>query len=214
MLKVKEDKIFASVLADGAIHIECDEGDEGAKKRDFETSDGKTGVKFEKIYSEITGVISNIRFQEGNYGVQLQLTITDGDEKPITLSLGTASNFGEDMMKKLMSLDLTQPVTLAPYSFTDEKGKSKKGITVTQNGKKIQNYFYDFAKKEVTNGYPQPKKGKKPLSKDQWKMYFMEARLFMIDFLTEKLGLEEVKKDQLEDYGKETEVEADDIPFK
>lgn len=212
MLKVKEDKIFASVLADGAIHIECDEGDEGAKKREYETSDGKIGVKFEKIYSEITGIISNVRFQDGNYGVQLQLTITDGDEKPITLSLGTASNFGERMMEKLLAVDLTQPVTIAPYSFTDEKGKSKKGVTVIQDGKKIQNYFYDFEKKQKLHGFPEPKKSKKPLSKDQWKMYYMEARLFMIDFITEKLGLEEVKKvDELESYGEE--ITPDDIPF-
>lgn len=220
MLKVKEDKIFASVLADGAIHIECDEGDEGAKKRDYETSDGKVGTKFEKVYSEISGIINKISFYEGTFGKSLQLEIVDEGQEPITLSLSTNSNYGEDMMKKLPNLNLKERVVLAPYSFIDEKtGKNRKGITVTQNDLKIQNYFYDFASKKITNGYPVAKQAKitksnprGTLSKDQWKAYFLEARIFMIDFITEKYELDnEPKKDELDSYGEDIQPEEIEI---
>jgi len=191
----KEDKIFASVLADGLIHVTVDEGTEGAKKREYETSDGKNGIKWELVYTDITGIISKIDFFEGDYGVSLQLTIEDGEEKPVILSLSTNSNYGEDAMKKIFNLDLSVPVKIVPYSFIDDNGKSKKGITFYQNDVKIKNYFYNEETKENINGYPDPKipKGKKTLSKDQWKLYFMEARIFLIDKVKEYFKIEENK---------------------
>lgn len=207
----QEEKIFASVLADGKIHVTVPEGTEGAVKREYETSTGEKGFKWEHVYTQLAGIIEKIEFYEGDYGVSLQLTVVDGEEKPVVLSLPTASNYGEDVMKKLLNIDLALPVVLSPFSFEDEKGKSRKGVSVVQNEKKIQNYFYDFHKKENINGYPEPKKNKggKPLSKDQWKMYFMEARLFMIDKIKEDLKLEiKTPVDQLENFGK---IEADDI---
>ena len=209
-----EDKTFASVLADGKIHVSVPEGTEGALKREYETSDGKVGSKYEFVYTELAGMITKIEFHEGDFGKSLNLTVVDGDEKPVVLTLSTASNFGEDMMKKLLNIDMDLPVILAPYSFVDDKGKNKRGITVTQEGKKIQNYFYDFHKKVNINGYPEPKKSKKPLSKDQWKMYFMEARMFLIDTITEHFKLEETvdsKDKALDNYGKDIEPEDIDM---
>lgn len=206
-LKLKEDRTFATVLSDGAIHITVPEGTEGAKIRTYETSDGKTGSKTELVYKEISGIISKVDIRDGDFGSQLQLTIEDGDAEPIVLSLATASNFGEDVMKKLPNVDLSLPVTIIPYSFVDGKGKNKKGVTIVQNEKKLQNYFYDFHKKVNINGYPEPKKVKPTkanpegkLSKDQWKAYFMDARLFLIDFITEKfnLGATEMDADELD----------------
>lgn len=218
MLKVKENKIFASVLADGAIHIECDEGDVGAVKREYETSDGKKGIKFEKVYTEISGIINKVSFYEGDFGKSLQLEITDEGEDPITLSLSTNSNFGEDMMKKLPNINLEERVVLAPYAFVNDNGKSVKGITVTQNDKKIQNYFYDFSKKEVINGYPVPKQAKitkanpeGKLSKEQWKAYFLEARIFLIEYIEEHYATAPSEKDELDSYGEE--ITPDDIPM-
>lgn len=185
----REDKIYASVLADGLIHVEVPEDTEGAVKRDYETSDGKTGTKWEHVYNELSGKISSIAFFDGDFGKSLQITVEDPDGgKPIMLSLGTMSGYGEDVMKKLPSVDLTKEVTFAPYSFKDDKGKSKKGITVLQDGNKIKNFYYDDVEKVNINGFPvppTPKKGK-ALTTDEWKMYFMQARIFLVDE-TEKI---------------------------
>lgn len=193
-----ETKNFVSVLADGLLHMTVPEGTEGAVKREYETSDGKKGSKFELVYKDISGMISKVGFFEGDYGKSLQLTITDGDEEPVVLSLPTASNYGEDMMKKLPNVDMDKPVKIVPYSFTDDKGKAKKGVTVYQDEQKIQNYYYDAKKEKNINGYPEVKKTKKPFTKDQWKMYFMECRMFLIEQIEEKFGLE--KKDSLDDF--------------
>ena len=188
----REYVIYASVLADGLIHVEVPKETEGAKVREYETSDGKTGTRYENVYTEIVGTITKIAFYYGNFGTTLQLTITDGDEKPVVLALGTSSNYGEDMMKKLPNVDLSMPVKLAPYAFEDNKGKSRKGITVTQNGVKILNHFYDVESKELLHNHPKPPVAKKnkTISSDEWKVYFGQVRLFLIGFITEKYDLD------------------------
>lgn len=208
MLKnTKEDKVYASILSDGLIHVPSFEGADDAVKRTYETSDGKTGEKWEKRYTEIGGVISKMSFRDGDYGSQLVVEIVDGDEKPILLTLSTSSNYFEDFAKKIFNVKMDEFVLLQPYSFVDEKGKSKKGITIKQNGIKIENYFYDKDNKKNKNDYPEspkPKKGKDSVSKDEWKLWFGQCRIFLIDKMTEHFKLDEPTVE---------EVTADDIPF-
>lgn len=199
-----EDTIFATVLADGKIHVGVAEGTEGAIKREYETSDGKTGEKWEHVYTELTGMIQKVDFHEGDYGINLLVVVgEEGDEKPVTLALGTESNFGEDMMKKLPNINLKESVTLSPYSFDNDKGKKQRGITVIQENKKgektkIPNFYFDADKKTVANGYPKPPvapKGK-VLTKSQWRKYFGEARDFLIEDITKIFKIEESEADK------------------
>jgi hypothetical protein len=97
-------------------------------------------------------------------------------------------------MKKILNVDIEKPVKIVPYAFNDDKGKVKKGITIYQGEQKIENYFYDATKKKNLHGYPEPKKLKKPLSKDQWKMYFMEARMFLEEKISEHFKLDNEKE--------------------
>lgn len=192
----RQEQNYVSILADGLLHLPVPEGTEGSIVREYETSDGTKGSKTEMVFTELSGLISKIAFFEGDFGKLLQLTVSDGDDEPITLSVSTASNFGEDLMKKLPALDINLPVRLVPYSFTDEKGKNKKGVTVYQNDVKIGSHYYDEVSKSLINGIPVPpapkQKGKTitPVSKDEWKMYFMQVRMFLIDQITETFGLD------------------------
>jgi len=199
-----DDRKFISILADGKMHMTVPEGTPGAVVRTYETSDGKTGQKTEMTYTELIGFIKGVSFMDGEYGTNFQVTVQDDDgSEPICLSLGTASNFGEDFMKKILAVDMEKKVKIVPFSFDDEKtGKKKKGVTIYQKnaeGKSIRvpNFFYDAEVKVNINGYPEPKmpKGKKTLSKDEWKAYFMTARLFLIEKITEhfKLGSSETE---------------------
>lgn len=206
------DTTFASVLADGKIHVNVEEGTEGAVPRYYATEadkeegkDKKSGVKHELIYTELSGVITKVDFHEGNYGTNLLLTVEDEDagedEKPVTLSLSTESNFGEDVMKKLPAIDLKKPVTFVPYSFED-KGKKKRGITITQLNKKTKEpekitSFYQ-KDKDVINGYPKPpvfKKGAK-VQKSVWRKYFGEVREFLVQDITERFDIKESQADK------------------
>lgn len=185
----RTDATYVSVLSDGSMRVSVPEGTDGAVRRDYETSDGKKGTKYELVYTQLTGIITGIQFRDGDFGKQLQVTVTDGDETPIVLSLNTSSNFAEDLLKKIPAIDMTKPVKLAPFSFEDDNGKLRKGMTVVQDEKKVQNFFYDFHEKKNLHGYPDPvfKKTKtgevKPFSKEEWKIYFAQCRVFLIEYI-------------------------------
>jgi hypothetical protein len=196
-LTLKEDKTYASVLSDGRIHITVPEGTEGSRVRKYKTSDGTEGSKIELVFSEIIGKITKIDFRDGKFGTQIQLEIVDGEEKPVVLCLGTTSKFGEDVMKKLINVDMEKTVKVVPYSFPDPKDskKKKQGVTIWQhNGTeevKIQNYFYDPETKTNINGFPTPKELKKARTSAQWKLYFGEVNEFLIDKIKEHFKIED-----------------------
>lgn len=193
LINTKQDNKFVTILADGTLRLPVTEFTEGAVKREYETSDGKTGTKHELVFTEISGFITKVEFHDGEYGKLLQITMSEEGEDDVIVSLNTSSNFGEDMMKKLMSIDTQKKVRLVPYSFTGEKGKSKKGLTVYQDEQKVKNYFTEGEgeKTKLLHGYPAiPKVAKgKVISSDEWKLYFMQARLFMIGYIEENFKL-------------------------
>lgn len=188
----KSNDKFVSILSDATMRLVVPEGTEGAVKRDYETSDGKTGTKHELVFTELSGFIKEISFYDGDFGKLIQLKVEDGDEEPVVLSLGTATNFGEDIMKKLPNIDLEKRVTLSPYSFEDkETKKNHRGISIKQDDQKIESFYYDKAKKKNINGYPDTKFKSKKVSSDDWKLYFLNARVFLIEDITKRFKIVE-----------------------
>ena len=195
MLKpISEKATYVNILgSDGTLRKEVTETTPGAVKREWKSGDGKSsGVKWEHIYSELSGVITTVEFYSGDYGVNLIIGVTDGDEPEVRLSMSMSSSFGEDFALKLPALDIKKPVIIKPYSFVDDNGKPKKGVTVFQDGNKVQNFFYDAAKKETTHGCPVPqwktdkKTGeKKQFTSEEWKLYFGIRRQFLIEYIEE-----------------------------
>lgn len=176
---------FASILADGKIHITVPEGTEGAVVRKYTTSDNVEGEKTELVYRDISGKITGVKFEEGKFGNQILITIDEGEETPTILALGTESNFGEDVMKKLPAVDLKKEVKFTPYSF-ESKGKKVRGVTVEQGGKKIDSFFYDSVTKKNLHDFPEtpkPKAGKR-VTKVQWRKYFSECSEWLVEYLT------------------------------
>ena len=202
-LTASEHKDYAYILADGKIRVQTEESTPGAVKREYETSDGKTGVKWELVYDKIDGLITFINFKDGDYGKQLQVEI-DG----INLMMNTSSNFGEDLMKKLPNIDLTKHVSLAPFNFNNDKGKSVKGISVIQGDEKVKNFFWDNDTGKPVNGYPEIPEGSDKFDSDDWKAYFITVRKFLIKYIEEniitKMALEETFP---------TEIKVEDIPM-
>lgn len=205
-LKKGEDKEYVSILADGTLRLPVPEGTEGAVTREYETSDGKKGVKHELVFKSLEGKITNVSFFEGEFGKLIQLEITD-DAGSFTLSVNTSLNFGEDILKKLPAIDLSKDVEITPYSFEDEKGKSKKGVTITQDGVKITNFFYDVDSKKTLHKYPEVSKAdSKKYDKDDWKMFFMKARKFLVKYTEDNI----IKKHFADKQPVKNESEDDD----
>lgn len=167
---------FITVLADGKFHESVEDGTPGSVVREYE--DSKTGEmkqKVELVHESVSGIITNVSFHDGEFGKTIQVEL-DGDG---VVSVGTTSTFGEDLMKKLPAIDLTKEVKLTPYSFEAE-GKTRKGITVYQGGEKVESFYYDKEAKKAINDIPQPEGDTKSFDSDDWKMYFMVVRKFLI----------------------------------
>lgn len=177
---------YISIKADGKLHETVSRETEGAVFREYETSTGEKGSKWELVYKNVEGYITNIKFEEGDYGENLQITIKDGDEE-VTLSEGVGTSFGEDMLKKLPALNFTKRVGFSPYSFENEKGKLIKGVSVYQQSDKVTNFFYDFEKKEGLHGFPMPEGDTAEYKKDDWKIYFLQVRKFLVKYAKENL---------------------------
>ncbi len=184
--KINKDNYVSILSSDGTLRMTVPEGTEGSIHREYETSDGKKGVKNELVFNKLSGKITNIAFHDGDFGKSIQVTVTD-DAGDVVLSINTAQNYGEDFMKKLPNIDLEQPVTLSPYNFTDDKGKLRKGISILQNDVKVQNSYYDALAKKNTNKFPEPDGDTKKYDNDDWKTYFIKVRKFLIKEVETKI---------------------------
>jgi hypothetical protein len=187
-LETKDSRRFISVLGSaGDFREAVDEGTEGAKKRTYETSDGKTGEKWEIPYKAIGGTITDIEFFEGDYGRNLILTVNIGEDEPVCVSLGTNTPFGESVLKVLPNIDFNKEVHMSPYNFTPEGGKNLRGVSVKQDGKKVENAFYNYETKESLLGYPEPEGDTSSYDSDDWKMYFTACRKHTIKYAEENI---------------------------
>ena len=175
LTNTSQSKKFVTVLSDGKFHLSVENGTEGAIVREYEDSKGNKGTKTEFVFNEASGKITNIKFEEGEFGKNLQIELGNG-----TISLGVATSFGEDFMKKLPNINLDEIVLLQPYSFESEKGKNKKGITIYQAGEKLENYYYDKENKISCNGIPEPDGDTSKFTKEDWTMHFMLMRKFLV----------------------------------
>lgn len=176
--------IMSILSSDGTLRLSVPEGTEGAVRREYESSDGKKGVKYELVFKSLSGKITNIEEYEGDYGISLLVTFTyDGGEDIIAFS--TSTPYGEDFMKKLPNINLDEFVTIQPYSFTDDSGKLRKGVSIKQGDEKIQNFFVEKDGDNYKNlhGYPEPQGDEK--SSDDWKVYFLQCRKFLLNYTRE-----------------------------
>lgn len=220
-LKQREQKTYANILqSDGTIRVVVDKDTPGAVLRSYELKDGTKGEKWEKVYHELSGKIKDISFFDGEYGKTIQLVIVDDEE--IILSVGLASNYADDIMKKLPNVKLKEEITIKPHSFKSKKsGKLVRGVNIFQGDSKLFSYFHDEQKNPI-NGYPAPteviKKEQDKFDSDDWKDYFRVCNKFLKNYIGENIlpGMSSLNNFIESVDGKEVdedEINVDDIPF-
>lgn len=186
-----------------------------AISRDWETPDGKSGTKYEREVRALFGTIESIELRDGEFGKNLNI-ILDPDEEGVNpvISVGTSSRYGEDLMKKIPSMDLTKEYRFIPFDFEAKDTKKRNvGVSVTSRDEennftvKVQNYFYDGEKN--TNGYPEPTDE----DKEDWPFYYKKANKFLVKYLeTNVCSKFQTETDGKVEYPKE-EINPEDIPF-
>jgi hypothetical protein len=207
---------FYNVIG-GKFKVQVSKEHPEAEQRDYELKDGTKGTKFERTVDALFGKITDISFHDGDYGKNIFITLDENEdtgETPV-ISLSVATNYGEDALKKLPNINFSEDVRIRPYAWTPEDSdKERRGIEFTQKDseglfkKKVDNFFYDKDTKEPVNGYPTPDGDTKSYSSDDWKIFYLQARKFLVKY-TEEVILP--KFSQVKQPEKAIEYPTDDI---
>jgi hypothetical protein len=186
-MHTRETTPFLQILGStGDFRQTVDKETPGAKLREYETSDGKKGSKYELKYDMVDGMISKVAFHDGDFGKNLLITMDfEDDSDGVTIAVGCSTPFGEDFMKKLPNIDFNKRIDITPYSIEDGE-KFKKGVSLKQDGEKLKNFFYD-GEKDI-NGYPEAEEGaSEKYDKDDWKIHFVKCRKFLVKYAEENI---------------------------
>ena len=178
-----------------------------AKKREYETSDWKTGVKWEIPYKNLSGKLSKMMFKDSDYGEQFVLELVDGKET-YHITMWTDSRYFADFAKKLPNINLAEDFELNPFDFKTKEGKQLRWMSIKQDWTKVESYYWDAEKKKTLHKMPEvSKEDAKGYDKDDWKMFFIKVKKFL-KAEVEKVELEEITAEVVD------EVFADEtVPF-
>lgn len=158
----------------------------GAKMRKTQQGSESWALEFDWL----DGIIENIFYKEdAEHGNSFEVVMVDVMDR-YQISFKDDSRFWFDLAKKLPNIDLKQKVKLNPYDFTDKSGKRIVGLSVEQNGKKIESFY---SKKDDKGGYltlhnfPTPDLDMNWKDKDEVKIYTIKVKKFLKNELETKI---------------------------
>ncbi len=146
--------------------------DEGAVSR----QNKKDETVWEEHFDDLEGKITEITIRRNSeFGDELKVTFLEGGTNYI-VGIQTRSGYGRGFFRKMLNIDYTKMVKIAPYNIEQEDGKFKAFLGVYQGGEKIQNMYT----KDNPNGMPELEqttfKGKMAWD-DTKQMKFLEEEL-------------------------------------
>ena len=193
--------LYFSII-DGSFRTKVPQEHPECVPREWTSTDGKTTkMIYERKVDYLFGFIRDIQFHDGEFGMNINVFLDENDngESPI-ISMGTATREGEDFMKKLPNIDLSKEVRFRPFNFTGSENEEVRGMEMMQPDSednftvKMTNFFSSKVKQEdgsfkysYLNGFPEPEGDTESFSKDDWKIYFLLARKFLITYTKEKI---------------------------
>lgn len=191
---ISENRTYISIVG-GKIVKSVPEGTEGARRREWEAG-GRTGVKHELVYDSWTGLIEDIRIIDTEFGEMCNVVFEDA-----ILSMNTASRYFTDFAKKACSMDTRKPLRIAPFDFTDDEDRRKTGVSLYQGDKKLENKFWDAAKKKPVEGFPEPEGDKTKYKSDDWKIYYLRVKKYLVGKIGELRFQDRTERDTREVFG-------------
>ena len=215
--KEYSDKVYLSIVG-GDFSQKVEEGTPNAVRREYKLKNGTQGVKYEIIHKGWFGIIRDIKLKQTDFGEVVNVFFDDA-----IVSIQTDSRYFSDFAKKIMSANLEEKIFLSPFDFESDDGKRIIGMSVIQNGTKLTNYYWDTENEKPTNGFPEPEGNTSSYSKDDWKIFFIGVKKFLLNELeklefSDKVEEHEVEQPQEEEIPiiqveDEEEVKVEDVPF-
>lgn len=183
-----------------------------AVEREYEDKDGEKQVAYGVPFPDVTGLIKNLNFKQGEFGEEFVITMSDNGESfqiNIGISPIKGSLYFKSFCSKLKNIDFSKEITLKPYDFITKEGKKQTGFTVKQDGNKIGNSYYDTnTKKVLVKNYPTIENWSES-TKEDIEMYNIQLKSFYKKEVS-KLKFPELTPQS----SKKEEVKSDDgLPF-
>lgn len=151
-----------------------------------EWEDKDKNKHYDLVYSNLTGLLVGVSHKDGDYGHQWTFKVKAG-ETIYAVQLTENSKFGLDFLKKLPNLTQGKRYKFTPWEV-EQDGNTKGGISIirAEDEEKIQSYYQNFSGSEeegwtITNinGYPDIPQPIKKMTKDDWKIYFIQVAKFL-----------------------------------
>lgn len=175
----KKDKMDYWNVTYGALRKKTDEANPEAIRREYTTKTGETKVIYELVKEGVAGFIDEFKKVDGEHGSQLIITVRDGIEQ-FAITMPFDSAYARTFLERVLGVDPSKEVELKPYSFKNEKGKTRSGITIYQSNKKLNHYFkaYDADGNfmEWKDGYPHFEEG---MESEDWKIVAAQQSKFL-----------------------------------
>lgn len=224
-------KMFLKIV-EGSLRQKSYEGHPEARKRDW-TVGGESGTTWEISSPAAFGKIVDVTFYEGDSNgrkftsLNIELDPNEEGKSPV-ITTGVETKYAQAFLKMLPNIPLDEEVRIRPYSYLkegDEYNTVGMEILTRDNQdkftKRVEDFFYDWEKREEKHGYPKPPKSKDEMSSKDWKRYFEDANEYVINYTKENIlpkftvqsKVDSVDAlDEVLDEPKDN-INPDDIPF-
>lgn len=165
-----------------------------------EWEDKDKNKHYDLVYAHLTGALVGVSHRDGDYGHQWTFKVKAGD-MVYAVQLTENSKFGFDFLKKLPNLTQGKRYKFTPWEV-ERDGVNKGGIAIVriEDEQKIEPFFQKFEGSETEgwtitniNDFPDTPKPSKKMSKDDWKIYFIQVAMFLREHAQRFLQTEWIK---------------------
>ena len=172
---------------------------------------------YEIAYQAWRGIVKDWKIVDSDYGKTLHVCFDD-----VTVSLSGKSQ--SEFIKRFAGAKKDKEITIRPYDFVADDGQRKSGLTITQDGEKLMDFFSDYDKENhkfiYKNFYPEPEKEWGKMTEAQKKIYYITTEEFLQNYVTSNpinnIGVtmeeEEIPTINLDEEEKD-EVKIENVPF-
>ncbi len=127
-------------------------------------------------YDFLEAEILDAELQTSEFGESIVLTLID-PEATYKLTIQAASRYGNSFFSRMHNIDLDKAVRFYPYSFVAEDGKQRTGISLSQEGTKLD---WCFPKGTVPDLVEKVRAGKTTYDDtDRYNFYIEEYNKFV-----------------------------------
>ena len=134
----------------GKFALRVEEGAEGAEPRNLTRGDNEGKEVWELLYPSLTGTITSGQVKDLKYGPAPEIDIDCGGES-YTVQFGWDDKMFSALVTRLPNIDRGIPVSLSlvPHKTKKtSKGNPVVNLFVTQNGKRVDDYYVKWSKDE------------------------------------------------------------------